>query len=113
MLSFFSAYNSWGVWFLQFAVGVIFIFHGWPKLKSKAGLLKIGGPFHGLVEVVGGLALFFSWHVRAVGLVFVIIMLGAIWMKKFKWHTPFSSHNAMGWEYDFVLLAANLFFLVR
>ena len=113
MLSFFSAYNWWGVWFLQFAVGVIFLVHGWPKLKSKAGIFKIGGSFHGLVEVVGALALFFSWQVRAVGLVFAVIMLGAIYMKKSKWHTPFTSHNTMGWEFDFILLAANLFFLVR
>ncbi len=113
MLSFFSAYSSLGVWFLQFAVGVIFLVHGWPKLKSKAGLLKIGGKFRGLVEVVGGLALFFSWHVRAVGLVFAIIMLGAIYMKKSKWHTPFTAHDKIGWEYDFVLLAANIFFLVH
>ncbi|MBI2065484.1 MAG: DoxX family protein [Candidatus Zambryskibacteria bacterium] len=101
------------MWFLQFTVGVIFIYHGWPKLKSKAGPLKIGGTFHGLVEVVGAVALFFSWQVRAVGLVFAIIMLGAIYMKKFKWHTPFSSHNATGWEFDFILLAANIYFIVR
>ncbi len=113
MLSFFFAHNWWGIWFLQFAVGVIFIFHGWPKLKSKIGLLKIGGQFHGLIEIVGGLALFFSYHVRAVGLVFAIIMLGAIWFKKFKWHLPFYSHTGSGWEFDFILLATNIFFLVH
>ncbi len=106
-------YSNLGMWFLQFAVGVIFLYHGWPKLKSKVGLFKIGGSFHGFVEVAGAVALFFSWHVRAVGLAFAIIMLGAIWFKKFKWNTPFSSHNAMGWEYDFILLAVNLFFLVH
>jgi uncharacterized membrane protein YphA (DoxX/SURF4 family) len=113
MLSYFSMYNNWGVWILQYAVGIIFIVHGWPKIKSKTGLLKIGGPFHGLVEVVGAFALFFSYHTRAVGLVFAVIMLGAIWFKKFKWNLPFYSHAASGWEFDFILLAVNLFFLTR
>ncbi len=113
MLSFFSIYNWLGVWFLQFAVGVVFIGHGWPKLKSKTGLLKIGGTLHGLIEVAGGLALVVSGHVRAVGLVFAVIMVGAIYMKKYKWHTPFTAHDKIGWEYDFVLLAASLFFLVH
>ena len=36
MLENFSMYSDWGMWFLQFAVGVIFIYHGWPKLKRMA-----------------------------------------------------------------------------
>lgn len=113
MLSFFSIYNNLGMWLLQFAVGVIFIFHGKMKFKNKGNWFGIGGFFHGLIEIVGGLALFFSYHVRAVGLVFAVIMLGAIWFKKFKWHTPFMSHTTTGWEFDFILLATNLFFLVH
>ncbi|MBI2062138.1 MAG: DoxX family protein [Candidatus Yanofskybacteria bacterium] len=113
MLENLSIYSDRGMWFLQFAVGVIFIVHGWPKIKSGAGMFKIGGLFHGLIEVVAGLALISNWYVREAGLVLAIIMLGAIYMKKFKWHTPFSSHNAMGWEYDFVLLAASVYFLVH
>ncbi len=113
MLSYFSMFSNLGMWFLQFAVGVIFLYHGWPKLKSKAGLFKIGGMFHGFVEVVGAFALFFSWQVRTVGLVFAIIMLGAIYMKKFKWNTPFASHTINGWEFDLILLAASIYFLVH
>ena len=112
MLENFSMYSDWGMWLLQLAVGVIFIVHGWPKLKNKS-IFSIGGKFHGLIEVIGGLALFAGWYVREVGLVFVVIMLGAIYMKKYKWHTPFSSHNTTGWEFDFILLAASLYFLVH
>ena len=113
MLSYFSLSIWWGMWFLQFAVGVIFIVHGWPKLKSKASAFGIGGTIHGLIEVLGGIALIFGWYVREVALVFSIIMLGAIYMKKFKWNIPFSSHNTTGWEFDFIILAANIFLLVR
>lgn len=106
-------YSDWGMWFLQLAVGVIFIVHGWPKMKSKAGLFKIGGLFHGLVEVVAALALILGWYVREAGLVLAIIMIGAIYMKKFKWKIPFTAHDKTGWEYDFILLAASIYLLVH
>lgn len=112
MLFNFSSFSVWGMWFLQFAVGVIFIIHGWPKLKSKSSMFGIGGLIHGLIEVLGGIVLIFGWYVPEVTLVFSIIMLGAIYMKKFKWNIPFSSHNATGWELDFILLAASIFLLV-
>ncbi len=97
---------------MQFAVGVIFIFHGWPKLKSKSSMFGIGGPAHGFIEVLGGVALIFGWYVRETALVFSVIMLSAIYMKKFKWNIPFSSHVSTGWEFDFILLAASIFLLV-
>lgn len=76
-------------------------------------MFKIGGLFHGLAEVIPGLALILSVYIREAGLVLAIIMLGAIYMKKYKWRTPFSSHNTMGWEFDLVLLATNLYFMVN
>ena len=102
------------MWLLQFAVGTIFIVHGWPKLKSKeAPTFGIGGTAHGLIEVVGGFALIFGLFVREVALVFAIIMLGAIYFKKFKWNTPFTSPKSTGWEFDFILLATSLFLFLR
>lgn len=112
LLSSFSSFSSWGMWFLQFAVGVIFIVHGWPKMKSKAPAFGVGGLVHGLIEVLGGLALIFGWYVRETALIFSIIMLGAIYMKKFKWNIPFSSQSTTGWEFDLILLAASILLLV-
>lgn len=111
-LIFLNAYSGWGMWFLQFVVGVVFLYHGWPKMKNVKKFFGIGGTFHGLVEVIAALALLSGWYVREAGLALALIMLGAIYMKKFKWHTPFSSMNAMGWEYDLVLLGAALYFLL-
>ncbi len=113
MLTFFYSYNMWAVWFLQLAVGIIFIVHGKTKLKKGNKFIAVGGSLHGLVEVVGGLALIASFQVQLVGLIFSIIMLGAIWFKKFQWHMPFMAQDKTGWEFDFVLLAANLFFLTK
>jgi len=109
----FSVYSGWGMWFLQFAVGVVFMYHGWPKMKNMKKFFTIGGGLHGLVEFFGGLALMLGFHIRSTGLVLAVIMLGAIYFKKFKWKTPFSSQNTTGWEFDLVLLAATLYFLVH
>lgn len=106
-------YSEWGMWFLQFVVGVIFIYHGWPKIKKMNQFFSIGGGLHGVVEVLGGLALIFSFHIRSTGLILALIMIGAIYFKKFKWKMSFSSQTTTGWEFDLVLLAANLYFLTH
>lgn len=111
MLDFFNAYGGWGMWFLQFAVGVIFLVHGWPKLKNMRNFFGIGGGLHGIVEVVAAFALIVGWYMREAGLVLAVIMLGAIYMKKFKWKMSFSTMTT-GWEFDLVLLGAALYFLL-
>ena len=111
MLNTLSMYSGWGMWFLQFAVGVIFLWHGWPKLKKMKQFFGIGGGLHGLVEVIAGLALILNMYVREAGLAIAVIMLGAIYFKKFKWKTPFSTQTT-GWEFDLVLLGAAVYFLL-
>lgn len=112
MLDFLSVYSDWGMWFLQFAVGAVFVYHGWPKLKNMKKFFGIGGTLHGLVEVIAATVLITGMYIREAGLALAIIMLGAIYMKKFKWKTPFSSQSTTGWEFDFVLFAASLYFLL-
>ena len=110
-LDFFNAYSGWGMWFLQFTVGIVFIYHGWPKLKKMKNFFSIGGGLHGIVEVIAAGALILGMYVREAGLALAVIMLGAIWFKKFKWKMPFSTMTA-GWEFDLVLLGAALYFLL-
>ena len=110
-LDFLNAYSEWGMWFLQFVVGVIFIYHGWPKIKNMKKFFSIGGGLHGLVEGVAALAVISGWYVREAGLALAVIMLGAIYMKKFKWKMSFSTMTT-GWEFDLVLLGAALYFLL-
>lgn len=111
-LDFLNAYSGWGIWFLQFAVGAVFIYHGWPKMKKIKNFFGIGGSLHGIVEVAAAAALILGMYVREAGLALAVIMLGAIWFKKFKWHTPFSSMNTTGWEFDLVLLGSALYFFL-
>src|SRR2546426_12597853 len=110
-------YAIWGMWILRAAVGIVFIVHGWPKVKNPKGIAgAYGAPvfvgtLHGLVELLGGLALILGMYTKIVALFFSLIMMGAIYFKAVKWRTPFKADNATGWEFDLVLLAANLYIL--
>ena len=118
MLSFLNMYSGWGSIVLRVIIGIIFIQHGWPKVMNPAryagvwGNIIFFGFLHGIVETLGGLALVIAYFVRPVALVFALIMLGAIYFKVFRWKSGFMSHTTTGWEFDLLLLAANLAILL-
>ena len=114
-----TQYFDKAFWVLQAVVGLIFIIHSSGKIKNPAGIASAyGAPafvglLHGLVEMAGGILLIANFYVQYVGIVFVLIMLGAIFFKIVKWKMPFMAQNATGWEFDLVLLAANILFIVK
>lgn len=99
---------------LRLAVGIIFIYHALPKLsKTEMAASGLGWPKSyvfalGLAELISGLSLIGGMATDLAAFVLAIIMVGAIYFKIQKWHLPFSARTGMGWEFDFVLLAANL-----
>lgn len=105
-----------GLYVLRAAVAVIFAVHGLPKIKKAKSMASgMGKPawfvaLLGLAEVGSALVLVLSSgvYVAYASLLLAIIMLGAIYHKLFKWHVPFLGVSALGWEFDFILLAANL-----
>lgn len=107
----FTTYADWAFYALQAVVGIIFIVHGWPKIKNPSGIAsalgvpKIFGTVQGLVEVLGGLALILNFYIVWVAAAFSVIMLGAIYFKIFRWKTGFMAQNSTGWEFDLLLLA--------
>ncbi|MBI4123122.1 MAG: DoxX family protein [Parcubacteria group bacterium] len=111
-------YNDIGLLILRFAVAIIFIYHALPKLKNAKGMAQMVGMPAGMVlmlgmmEMIGSLALVFGFYVQLVALVLAIIMIGAIGMKTMKWHVPFAAMDKTGWEFDLILLAANIILLV-
>ena len=124
----FAQYADEAFWLLQAVVGLVFMVHGAAKLKAPAqtasmyGMPSFVGALHGLVEVVGGGLLLLSGifeliggymptlykYTPWVGIVFAVIMLGAIFFKVVKWKVPFMAWDKTGWEFDLVLLAASL-----
>jgi putative oxidoreductase len=111
-----SDYSGWGTVALRIVVGIVFVVHGWPKVKNPSGIAKAVwggitfiGLLQGLVEFLGGVAVILGLWVAPISLVFAVIMLGAIYFKVFKWKAPFMSTSGPGsWEFDLVLLAAAL-----
>lgn len=107
-------YGDLGLLLLRLAIAAIFIYHALPKLKnSKAMAQGIGmssGMVMGLgvVEFVSSLGLIFGIYTQLAALLLAFVMVGAIYFKTQKWHVPFFAMDKTGWEFDFILLAANI-----
>ncbi len=121
----FSLASDWGLLILRVALGAIFIVHGWPKLNPN-GPMKGPAGFGGYLKQMGvPLPLFFAWLVallETVGAVLLILGLGtrilaagfavdmlmAILLARRPAGARFSSMQAIGWEYEFSLMAQAL-----
>jgi len=113
-----AQYSDIGLFVLRLAVAIIFIYHGLPKLmKAKMMAAGMGAPaamvfILGLVEVLSSIGLIFGIWTQLAALFLGIVMIGAITMKTMKWGVPFSAMDKMGWEFDLILLAANVAILL-
>jgi putative oxidoreductase len=112
--------SEWGLLALRIAVGTIFIVHGWPKITGAKGMAAAmsGGEakpvmvgmftVQGIVETGGGILMILGILTQLVAIAFMIIMLGAIALKTTRLKVPFMAMQTTGWEFDLVLLTANL-----
>lgn len=111
-------YNDIGLFVLRAAVGSVFLYHGFPKLaKTKMMAGAMGAPAAavfalGLVEIISGLGLILGLYVQIAALVLGIVMMGSTIMKIAAWGVPFAAMDKTGWEFDFILLAANIALLL-
>lgn len=118
MFSQLSQYNDIGLFILRLGVAIIFLYHAWPKLINAKNMAQgMGGSalmvfLLGLVEFLSGIGLITGFFVQLSALLLAIVMVGAIWMKITKWKVPFSAMDKTGWEFDLILLAANLAILL-
>lgn len=113
-----TQYNNIGLFVLRLAVAVIFIYHAWPKIKNAKNMAQMMGlPASavltlGLVEFFASIGLIAGFYIQLSALLLAIVMVGAIKMKKMKWHIPFAAMDKTGWEFDLILLAANIAILL-
>jgi len=105
---------DFGLFILRLVVGIIFIYHGWPKVM-KAGKFSQGMGLSagsvwavGVVEFLGGISLIVGVLPQLFSLLLAIIMVGATYKKMSTWRVPFSSQGTTGWEFDLMILAACL-----
>jgi putative oxidoreductase len=111
---------EWGLLALRLAIGVVFIVHGWPKITGARGMAAaMGGgeakpvmvgmlTVQGVVEAAGGILMILGVLTQLVALAFIVIMIGAIFLKITRFKTGFMAQQATGWEFDLVLLAGNV-----
>jgi len=115
MLSFIFSYSDLGQLVLRLAVGLVFVLHGWPKLrdfKNVSGWFEsIGirpGKFWTAVviftEFIGGIALAFGFLTQIFAALMVVNMLVAIIKVKLAKERKFVGN----FELDFMLAAAAL-----
>lgn len=110
----------WPTFALRLMLGIIMLYHGWPKLFGDPGvsgfaqMLQSANVFWptffawvvALLEVVGGAALILGFLPVLFSGLFIVQFIVATWMKAFTWKTGFSSFTAMGYEFDLLILAA-------
>lgn len=107
-------YNDLGLFILRLAVAAIFIYHALPKLKNAKSIAPMLGTsanmvlILGLVEFLSSVGLIFGFYTQLAALLLAIVMVGAIWLKTTKWKVPFFAMDKTGWEFDLILLAANI-----
>lgn len=110
-----------GNFIIRFVLGITFFMHGLVKFQS--GIDNIAGWFTSIglpgflaygvatVELVGGLCLIVGFGVKYIGLLFALIMVGAI--VKVKWSAGLLGDGKNpGYELDLALLAMGLYLFV-
>ena len=111
-------YSNFGLFILRLAVAVVFIYHAIPKFKNAKIMGQgMGMPAAmvfvlGMVEFLSSVGLIFGIYTQLAALLLATVMVGAIWFKIIKWHVPFAAMDKTGWEFDFILLAANISILL-
>ncbi|MBI2888910.1 MAG: DoxX family protein [Candidatus Liptonbacteria bacterium] len=113
-----SIWSDWGILLLRVVFGIVFVVHGWPKIRNWGETAKnfeamgfrpgnVLGPVVAIVEFFGGIALVVGlWTQLVAALLLLQFVIITIW--KLKNGQKFVG----GWEYDLVLLAIAALFLV-
>ncbi|SRR3989344_7459658 len=101
----FNGLENYGLLILRLVLGVIFLYHGLPKLNGRMGGFMI---LIGALEALSAIAILAGIYTEIAGMALAVIMLGAIFKKTTQWSIPFSSKGTTGWEFDLILCGAAL-----
>ena len=119
MFNWIMNYHDQVVLLLRIVLGIIFVYHGQAKVRKAGAMAEgFGWPKNlitllGLAEIASGLGVAFGILLSWAALGMIVIMLGAMYYKIFKWKTPFWSMSSTGWEFDLLILVAALLILAH
>ena len=114
-----TQYNDFGLLILRLSVAAVFVYHAMPKLKNAKGMAQAVGMSAGMiftlgaVELLSSVGLILGVYTQLAALLLAIVMIGAVYFKMAKWHISFSAMDKTGWEFDLILLAANIAILLN
>lgn len=114
-----SQYGDVAFLILRLVIATIFIYHALPKLKNASGMSQMMGTptgmifMLGMVEFASSLGMIFGVYIQIAAFLLAMVMVGAIYFKIAKWRVPFGAMDKTGWEFDLILLAANILLLVN
>jgi len=106
-----------GLLLMRFLVALVFVTSGWSHLTKPAERSKSIGMspgftlFLGVAEIAGGVGVGLGILTQLAAFGLILIMLGAIYMKIFAWHTGFWGEKASGWHYDLMFISMSLVIL--
>jgi putative oxidoreductase len=115
-------------WLPRIALAAIFLYHGFGKFPAAEGMAEMMGMpvfivyLLGVAEVVGGLFILLGgigqdWATRIAGLIFSVVMLGAIFMVHLQhgWNSinMGGGNEGKGMEFQVLILFVSLFFAFR
>ena len=110
-------FNDCALLLLRVMIFLVFITSGWkhmtdPQQRSKDIEMSVGFTiFLGAGEMAGAAGVLVGVLTQWAAIGLILIMLGAIQKKIFKWKTGFWGENSMGWHYDLMLVVMNLVIL--
>lgn len=113
-----TLHSDWGILVLRVFFGIVFVVHGWPKIRNWGETArnfeamgfrpgKVLGPLVAIVEFFGGLLLLGGLYTQFIAAIFVV-QFAVILIWKMKEGKNFVG----GWEFDFILLGIAILLLV-
>jgi len=114
-------------WLPRLALAAIFVYHGFPKIAMAGDVsAAMGMPIFmvlmlGIVEIGGSLLLLWGgfgpeWATRIAGIMFTIVMIGAIAMvhAQYGWNSINMGNNGgRGMEFQVLIIATSLLYVFR
>jgi putative oxidoreductase len=115
MLPWLANFTDVALLLLRLMVGLIFFSSGWADISNpgaRSQSLEMSRGFTlvlGILECAGALGVMFGVLTQFAAIGLILLMLGAIQKKIFKWQTGFwGKHGTDGWSYDLMIITMNL-----
>jgi putative oxidoreductase len=107
-----TALEDLSLLFLRIIVGIIFITSGWShftKPGKRSQSIEMSREFTfllGMGEFIAGIFIVAGIWIQLASLLIILVLMGAISFKIFKWNIGFYSEKTTGWHYDLLILLA-------